>query len=290
MPVDEIWHRLEAYHAPVYFAPETKPVYTAAGLKGFWMGYFASRAAALGAVPADVVTAGFYNFAPPRVARAIPDAWTYCSPEAALTARLMVVDQSLRRVLGDLVAAPPIAEAAALARRAADACPRAGRTLFAAHAALPVPDEPHLTLWWAATALREFRGDGHIAALLAAGLDGCEANVVSVALGVAPQQQRDYRGWSETEWAAAADRLRDRGWLTADGTLTAEGRRGREAVETATERLAGPALATLGPAGTARLSECLRPLVQRIVDADAIPFPNAMGLPRREGAQASLTD
>jgi hypothetical protein len=282
--VDEIWHRLEAYHAPVYFAPETKAVYSAAGLKGFWMGYFASRAAAFGAVPADVVTAAFYNFAPARVARAIPDAWTYSSPEAALTARLTVVDRSLRRMLGDLVTAPAVAEAAELARRAVDACPRGGRTLFAAHAALPVPDSPHLALWWAATALREFRGDGHIAALLAAGLDGCEANVISVALGVAPPQLRDYRGWSETEWAAAADRLRDRGWFTADGTLTAEGRRGRAAVESATEQLAQPALATLGPEDTGRLAECLRPLTQRIIDAKGLPFPNAMGLPRHEGA------
>ncbi|MEU7864380.1 hypothetical protein [Nonomuraea sp. NPDC049141] len=278
--MEEIWRRLEACHATVYFAPEARSVSAAAGLKGFWMGYFASRSAALGAVPADVVTAVFYNFAPARVARAIPDAWTYCPPEAALTARLKVVDQSLRHLLGDLVAAPSTAEAAALARRAVDACPRAGRPLFAAHAAQPVPAEPHLALWWAATALRELRGDGHIAALLNAGLDGCEANVVSVALGAAPQQQRDFRGWTEVEWAAATDRLRDRGWLAADATLTAEGRRGRQAVETATERLAEPALAILGPEGIHRLGEYLRPLVQRIIDADAIPFPNAMGLPR----------
>jgi hypothetical protein len=281
--VEEIWRRLEAYHAIVYFVPETAPVYAAAGFKGYWMGYFASRSAALGAVPADVVTAAFYNFAPARVARAIPDAWARCSPEAAVTARLQVVDLSLRRLLGDLVDAPATAEAAALARSAVEACPRAGRTLFGAHAALPVPDEPHLALWWAATALREFRGDGHIAALLTAGVDGCEANVISVALGTAPPQQRDYRGWTETEWAMAAERLRDRGWLTAEGTLTAEGRSARDAVEATTERLAEPVPAILGPEGVSRLTECLHPLVQRIIEADAIPFPNAMGLSRANG-------
>ncbi|MEU4332766.1 SCO6745 family protein [Nonomuraea dietziae] len=278
--MEEIWRRLEGYHAIVYFAPETEAVYAAAGLKGFWMGYFATRSAALGAVSADVVTASFYNFAPARVARALPDAWAFCSPETALKARLKVVDQSLRRLVGDLVADQLTAEAAALARRAVEASPRAGRTLFAAHAVLPVPAEPHLELWWAATALREFRGDGHIAALLAAGLDGCEANVMSVAMGVAPQQQRDYRGWTEQEWTAATDRLRDRGWLAADGTLSAEGRRRRDAVEATTEELAKPALAALGPEGISRLTECLHPLIQRIVDGDAIPFPNAMGLPR----------
>ena len=278
--VEEIWRRLEACHAIVYFAPEAKPVYTAAGLKGYWMGYFASRSAALGAAPADVVTAVFYNFAPARVERAIPDAWAYSSPDVVLAARLEVADQSLRRLLGDLVTAPSTAEAAALAQRAVAACPRAGRPLFAAHAALPVPAKPHLALWWAASALREFRGDGHIAALLAAEVDGCEANVISVAKGTAATTQRESRGWTEAEWAAAAERLRDRGWLAADGTLTTAGRRARDDIEAVTDRLAAPMPAALGPADHDRLVDCLRPIVRRIMDADAIPFPNAMALPR----------
>jgi hypothetical protein len=282
--VEEIWRRLEACHAIVYFAPEADPVYTAAGLKGYWMGYFASRSAALGAVSADVVTAVFYNFAPVRVGRAIPDAWAYSSPEAVLAARLEVADQTLRRLLGDLVTAPSTAEAAALARRAVEACPRAGRPLFAAHAALPVPAEPHLALWWAASALREFRGDGHIAALLAAEVDGCEANVISVARGAASSRQREFRGWTEAEWAAAAGRLGDRGWLAPDGTLTAAGHRARDDIEAVTDRLAGPMPAALGTADRDRLVECLHPIVRRIVAADAVPFPNAMALPRLAGA------
>ena len=280
MLVEEIWRRLEACHAIVYFAPEVKPVYTAAGLKGYWMGYFASRSAALGAAQADVVTAVFYTFAPARVGRAIPDAWAFCPPEAVLAARLEVADQALRRLLGDLVTAPSTAEAAALARHAVDPCPRAGRPLFAAHAALPVPAEPHLALWWAATALREFRGDGHMTALLAAGVDGCEANVIAAAMGAAPPEQREYRGWTEAEWAAAAGRLRDRGWLAADGTLTAAGRRARDDIEAMTDRLADPMPVALGPADRGRLVECLDPIVRRIMAAEAIPFLNAMALPR----------
>src|SRR4051812_37123976 len=42
------WQVFEPYHAVIYFAPEARAAYTAAGLKGFWMGYFASRSAALG--------------------------------------------------------------------------------------------------------------------------------------------------------------------------------------------------------------------------------------------------
>lgn len=273
--MDDIWQSLECVHAPVYFAPETVPVYSAAGsgLKGFWMGYFASRAAALGAVAPEVVTAAFYNFAPARVARSIPDAWDRCTPEDVLAARLDVADQALRRLLGELVEGPEVAEAAELGRRAVEALPVAGRVLFAAHAALPVPEHPHLGLWWAATALREFRGDGHVAALVAAGVDGCEANVITVALGLAPTEQRLNRGWSEDEWQDAEERLRERGVLAEDGTLTDAGRLERAAIEATTDRLARPVL------GDARLAECLRPLARRIVGAGGVPFPNAMGLP-----------
>ncbi|WP_159943497.1 MULTISPECIES: hypothetical protein [unclassified Nocardiopsis] len=278
--MDRIWTLIDSYHTPVYFAPETETAYREAGFKGYWMGYFASRSAALGPAPADVVTAAFYNFAPARVARAIPDAWTLSSPRAALTARASVADQVLGRVLGELTHSPDTARAAEAAVAAVHACPRAGRTLFAAHAALPVPDQPHLALWWAATALREFRGDGHIAALMAAGVDGCEANVISVALGTAPQRQRDLRGWTEQEWDQARERLRERGWLTPHGTLTDLGRTERERVEATTDRLAAPALAPLGPHGTDDLTRLLEPLAERILASGVLPFPNAMALPR----------
>ncbi|MCT9092434.1 hypothetical protein N4G70_26715 [Streptomyces sp. ASQP_92] len=279
--MEDIWHLLECVHAPVYFAPETGPAYAAAGagLKGFWTGYVASRAAALGAAAPEVVTAAFYNFAPVRIARALPGAWHRCPPATVLAARLDVADRCLRRLLGELVDSAETAEAAELGQRAVRELPTSGRVLFAAHAAVPMPEEPHLALWWAATALREFRGDGHVAALLTAGIDGCEANVISVAWGLAPPEQRLNRGWSEAEWQAAGQRLRARGILAADGTPTARGRGERAAIEAATDRLAGPLVEVLGPHGRDRLTACLDPLARRIVEGGGVPFPNAMGLP-----------
>ncbi|MFI6644065.1 hypothetical protein [Streptomyces sp. NPDC050504] len=277
--MDETWQLIETVHAPVYFAPEAREAYADLGLKGFWTGYFASRAAALGAAPAGVVTAAFHNFAPGRVARAVPDAWDVAAPERVLAARLGAVDRALRRLLGELALGPEAVEAADLARRMVFACPPAGRVLFAAHAALPVPAEPHLALWWAVTALREFRGDGHAAVLLADGTDGCEANVAAVASGLAPAGQRLDRGWTEREWEAAAGRLRLRGHLADDGTLSAAGRLWRARVEDATDRLARAPFDALGPVGVERLTECLRPLGRRIAAAGGVPFPNAMGLP-----------
>jgi hypothetical protein len=272
--MDETWRLIECYHVPVYFAPETKQVYTDAGLKGYWMGYFASRSAALGAPPPGVVTATFYNFAPRLVARAIPDAWRYSSPEAVLAARLDVADRALRRLLGDRVADPAIAEAAALMWRAVEAAPVQGRVLGAAHAALPMADVPHLALWQAATALRELRGDGHIAALLAAGVDGCEAHVLAYALGRAPDDQRELRGFTEEEWSAAADRLRDRGWLDEAGEATEDGRARRAAIEDTTDALARPALAALGEDGADRLAALLDEPVRMIIDGGGVLFPH----------------
>src|SRR5215207_6708238 len=97
------WQRIEPLHAVTYFSPETRAATDALGLKGGWMSYFGCRAAQLGAVPAAVVTAIFHGFHPDMVARAIPDAWAYASPDQLLAARLAAVDHAYRRLLGDTV-------------------------------------------------------------------------------------------------------------------------------------------------------------------------------------------
>jgi hypothetical protein len=280
MYMTPIWRLIETYHAVVYYAPERRTEYESLGFRGGWMGYFASRAGALGPVGPDVVTVLFYNFNRPMVARALPDAWTYSTPEAALAARLRVADRALRRLLGNDVASEPVLRAAALCRRAVEASPETGRTLFAAHRALPVPEEPHLALFWAASALREFRGDGHNAALLHADIDGCEAHVLMTALGLVPPDQRRYRGWSDEDWEGAAERLRSRGWIRGDRlALTEAGQEARAAVERDTERLAAAPLAAVDAAGVASLAVLLAPLVSRIGAGGDLPYPNGMGVP-----------
>ena len=54
-----------------------------------------------------------------------------------------------------------------------------GRPLFAGHAALPWPDEPHLVLWHAQTLLRELPRRRSCRAVAADGLSGVEALVVA---------------------------------------------------------------------------------------------------------------
>lgn len=275
------WRTFEPYHAMIYFAPEARLAYTAAGLKGFWMGYFASRAAPLGVVPGSVVTATFFNFHPQMVARAIPDAWRFSHPEQVLQARFQAADAALRRLLGAQVDSDEVAEAADLARKAVTGCPVAGRALFAAYREVPWPTEPHLVLWHAATLLREFRGDGHVVSLVAAGLDGCEAHVTLAGTGHVPREAlQPHRGWSDEDWEAACQRLRQRGLLDGAGLLTPAGVVLRQEVEDRTDLLALPPWQHLGKEQHARLLSLVRPLSLSIIDQGGIPMPNPMGVPR----------
>ena len=275
-----MWLRLETFHAIVYFAPERRAAYGAAGLKGGWMGYFAGRAAPLGPASAELVSALFYNFHPAMVRRSIPDAWSFSTPERMLEARLTAMDAALRRLLGPLAEDDRVEEAADLALAAAESCELAGRPLYAANAALPVPEEPHLRLWHAATMLREHRGDGHVAALVHGGLDGCEAHLTLVGTGTVPAAQlQPNRGWSDEEWSAAAERLRGRGLLSPDGALTAAGAELRRTIERRTDELAMGPWDAAGSGATERLYDLLEEPVRRIVDGEGVPFPNPMGLP-----------
>ncbi|WP_229074050.1 hypothetical protein [Actinoplanes sp. DH11] len=264
------WRVTEPLHAMVYFAPEAVQAYAQAGVQDARAGYFASRAAAFGPCGPGVVTATFYNFNPALVARALPSVWATTSPAAMVAARLEGAGAALTRGLGaEVLSGPEVAEAASLARVAAQAATRwpQGRPLFAAHAELDWPQEPHLVLFHAQMLLREFRGDGHVAALLAAGVSGLEAIVLHVASGEVDERfLRGSRGWSRDEWAAAQDGLRARGLL--DGTeLSGEGRRLRAEIEERTDRLAEPAYRELGEQGCLRLAELARPLSRTVAKA-----------------------
>ena len=266
-----LWRTLEPYHGMIYFTPRAVDAYAALGITGR-AGYFSSRAAAMGAVSAEMVIATFYNFHPALVRSAIPAAWDRAAPEVILTARLDAADRALRELIGDdAVSSPEMVEAATLARRAADvaAAAPAGRPLFAAHAALDWPEEPHLALWHAITLLREFRGDGHIAALLVNGLDPAEALVTHEAAGdgllPAGILQRS-RAWPDDEWAAAGGRLRDRGLLDADG-LTADGRVLRQQIEDQTDVAAAAPWSALGDDACRHLGDLVRPWSRAIADS-----------------------
>ncbi|MFC6158190.1 SCO6745 family protein [Kribbella jiaozuonensis] len=280
-----MWKALEPYHAISYFSPETRKATDALGLKGGWMSYFGCRAAPLGAVGPGLVAAMFYNFHPAMVARSLPDAWTYATPEQLLDARLTAVDNAVRRLFPDappyqtVWSGEPVKRAAELARRAAELAPVAGRPIAAANAALEWPDEPHLALWHATTILRESRGDGHVAALVAAELSPCQALVtISAAGGPAKEVFQLNRRWSDEEWAAASDDLRSRGLLDAEGALTDAGRALRQQVEDTTDALADQGWRALGDERTRELLDVVRPISAVLMSAGLIPADNPMAM------------
>jgi hypothetical protein len=389
-----MWTCYEAVHAVTYFTPESREALEAAGLRGFWRGYFAGRAAPLGPVAAAPVTALFFNFAPSMVGRALPDVWSRAAPQEVLRARRAGATAALRRLVGGVDVA--VEEAAALAELAVAHADTAGRALAAANAALavahadtaaalpagalPAADaalpanaavpsaaanaavpsaaanaavpsaaalaaadtavpsaavlaaanaavpsaaalaaadtavpsaaalaaanaavpsaaalaaangavpageaEPLARLWQAATTLREHRGDGHVAALVAAGFTGCQALVLRSALDGNSEMYQQARGWTGEQWAAARDELIGRGWLDGGGQPTATGRDAYREVEDTTDRIAAGPWRELGSERTERLAGLLQPMVYAV--SAALPFPNPVGLPRPRDAR-----
>ncbi len=278
--------RFEPVHAVTYFAPEAHAALDGLGYRGFWMGYFAARSAPLGMMPPEMVTAIFYNFAPERVAKALPAAWQIAGPEAALQARQDSAVAALRRYGID--ADENVIVAAELAGKAAREAPLEGRTLFAANRALPWPDDPLAALWHAATLLREQRGDTHVAVLAARGVSGRECNVLQVAAGRIP---RDYmavaRDYDEATWRHHEEQLAERGLVGDDGTLTTAGRELMDAIESTTDALSLSALDGLSDDEVETLFQALTPITRAVVAGGDLPAMTPMNLRRNELDDAS---
>jgi hypothetical protein len=279
-PARRLWATLETLHDVTYFAPEVRSTGIAQGLKGFWMTYFAWRAAPLGPVPAAPVVAMFAGFHPGTVARALPDAWSRTTPQACLQARSAVSTAALREAGADPEAC---GQAAAVLAPVAAAADPTGRPLGAANAALELPGDPLGRLWQLATTLREHRGDGHIAALITEGITGLQAHLLQSASGHIPQAvlQRARIGWTDEDWAGAADALRARGLLGPgpELALTPAGRALLDSVEARTdERAWSGGLAALGEHGIEEVLALLRPSVGAVAASGMLPEISPTGL------------
>jgi len=274
--------RLEPLHSLIYFVPEVGEELAPLGITRPRDQYFAQRAAAMGAVGPGVVAATFFNFNPALVARSVPAVWALAAPADLINARFRAADAALRRLLGDEVSSRAVTESAELARRACEGATGEDRPLYAAHADLPWPDEPHLMLWHAVTLLREHRGDAHLHALVSAGLSGLEALVTHTATGrgftVAFAQQS--RGWSPEQWGEASAGLAARGILDDEGALTEVGVALRTEVEDHTTRMSFAPWQHLGAERTARLREVSAPLSKAVLPAFAADGVFAPGSPR----------
>ncbi len=277
-----MWTLFEPIHAVTYFAPAARSAFEQAGLRGFWRGYFAGRAAPLGAAGAAVVSASVFHVAPAFVARAVPGIWALITPEEALRTRRAGAAEALRGLLAGRES--ETAAAADLLWQVSAELDCSGRVLAAANAAVPPVSMDDAEgsgalarLWQAATLLREHRGDGHFAALATADIDGCEAVVLRCGLDLRREDLQPVRGWTDEAWEAALRRLTDRGWVSADGALTSTGRDAHAAVEDATDRAAARPWARLGPETTTEVAKVLTPVAQAC--ARVLPYPSPIGVP-----------
>jgi len=262
-PQDKIHRMFELIEpiATITFSQGPTDAFLALGMRNYWDGYFAGRAAPLGLAPAGVVHAVFYNFADGEVARHIPRVWDTATPEQALAARQQGSVAALRRILEDLADAPGLASAAQLATAAATGAPTEGRAMYAALRALPVPEEPVARLWHAATLLREHRGDGHIVALVAEGIGGTEAHVLhALSEGIPAEKFGRVHHLPVVRLAAVVEGMRARGLIDAAGWLSDAGREKKQRIESLTDDLAAPTYDSLRPSDLDQLIADLEPI------------------------------
>lgn len=270
--VHDVHMAINQAHRFIYFVREAGEEYTAEGIAGQGA-YFASRVAPLGAVDHRVVTATFYNFHPEIVRTSMDGVWDKTTPATMQAARFRAATRVLDRV-GWNPSAADVAEARAIVDPVVAGLDLAGKALAAGNAAVALPDDPRVALWQQITTIREWRGDVHIAALVANGIGPCDCVVLQVGSNRVPAAMaRATRRWSNDEWAAAIARLQARGWTNDDGTLTEAGQAGREEIEALTDRLCEPIWTAVGDAGAARLAELIRPIDQAMIAADAYSIP-----------------
>jgi helix-turn-helix protein len=272
-----MWKLFEPIHSITYFERRSLDTFVAAGIRGFWRGYFAGRSAPLGPVGAAPIVAAYYNFSPQMVGRALPSVWSLAGPEEVLRARSEGAVAALTGLVPDVPVAR-IEEAAELLETAAAAAEPAGRVLGAANQALPRPSDPYARLFQVATTLREHRGDGHVAALVAADLGPVEVLVLRCGRGdLRRDVMQSVRGWTDEEWAAGQASLVERGLLAADGTPTDDGNARFMGAEAATNAAAEHPWTALGPDGVERARELLTPIA--VACRTVVPEINPIGLP-----------
>lgn len=279
-PARRLWSAFESLHAVTYFHPACREAMDGAGCRGFWMGYFAGRLAPMGPVTAATATAVCANFAPARVERAVPDAWRFVAPGAALEARHTGAVRALR----DCGVSEPDGDLLDLIWVLTQRLDPAGRPLGAANAALDRPGDPLAALWQACTTLREHRGDTHVALLTTSGVDGASIGVLAAAVaGGDARMLQTSRGWTDDDWGAARERLTKDGLLDHTGAPTGHGRALHSRVESATDELARRSYDPLVGGDVADLAARLEELARPVHRAGVLPFPNPIGLPPAAG-------
>jgi len=274
-PAVSSWMRdtVGVLHSPVYSSSGVSERFAARGVTDRLAGYVARRAAPLGLPDgrpgAHLVNATFYGFSPTAVAAQIPAVWDLISPAEALSDTLDAMRELLSGLFADRI--DEVVELADLLAPVAAAHETVGRPLAAAWADVPLTGEPLLDLWLATCTIRESRGDGHIALLVAADIGPLASHLVRT--GDLPEVRAplvNMRGWTEAELDAAAAELRDRGLLDAQGRRTDHCRAFRLDIERRTDELSSSAWELAGPNAVTRISDLALALLEPLLGAGVL--------------------
>lgn len=280
--------RLNSFHSAMYFSEIVGAVYAEHGLQPGVEGNMAARSAPLGRVNPGVVSAAYYNYSPNFVAGLLPRLWDIASPEEMVQARFDAVAAFMAEVFGSREDIALLTEAATQLASAVEpvlaAMDFSGRTLAAAtadvigaHSATTAFEK----LWDVATVAREFRGDGHVAALVTAGLPGIDALMLDVATGASfkPRAAQKTRGYTDEEWKTGQNRLADSGLITVEQDergfdrpiITAAGRDLKEQVEQLTDGTVATAWSVLDDDQIEALVTPSRSLIRVLAQSGAFP-------------------
>ena len=208
----------------------------------FFSAYIAGRGAVLGAPHGEVVAAAFAAFEPGLIAGLFEAATAQLPSHEIWSIVVEATGSSLRQVL-TLEDVSWVADRLVAIVDEADAT---GRPLFAGVQSQPWPDDPYARLWQACLALREHRGDGHVAAYVSHGFDPVRMNVLTeLWLGYDLGEYSATRAWSPERTAAAmASLVADR--LVLDGQITLKGRELRTLIEARTDTSQAGIVTSLG--------------------------------------------
>lgn len=251
-----------------YWGKPAYDEYAALGLN-FLSGYVWSRASTLGEADAGVAAAAFGVFEPGLVAQLHAEGLAAADLGQIRVARERGSVATLETALGDVDPAE-VRDVVDRLRTGLAVADVAGRALYAGSSGLPWPEHHLGALWHVTTLLREYRGDGHLAACAVEGLTGLEANILTeLHVGFELLAYTGTRGWSPEAMAAATAALEERG-LVAGGALTAEGTALRTGIEDATDRSVAPVIDALG-ADLPDLTATLDGWSARVVEAGWFP-------------------
>ena len=251
----------------IFWDPGAVRRYVALGLPEAFaepLGYIASRGAPLAGAGPDAVIAAFGSISPMGIRATFDLVGSSDRFEAFRLARDEAVAEGLREHAPSIV--EPLIELGPILWPVVEQLPTMGRVLFGAHLALPRPEDPLLSGWHAVNCIREWRGDGHWALVVAAGLDQAEASILHNAwLGYETDWLANSRGTDPQALEAGWQSLARKGLADDSRNVLPTGVQLRQRIEDDTDALTTAPWELLGEERSRWFAEVFEPPCEELL-------------------------